>query len=65
MSQHAFCPSWASNFPWFCGDFQIRVAGATLGFSAKMGSLAPFLSKAGDLDDFPARFKLLKFIGKK
>ena len=33
-------------------------------FSAKMGSLAPFLSKAGDLGDFPARYKRLNFIGK-
>ena len=29
-----------------------------------MGSLAPVLSKAGDLDDFPARYKTLKFIRK-
>jgi hypothetical protein len=41
------------------------VAGATLAFSPKMGSLALFLSEAGDLDDFSATYKLLKFIGKK
>ena len=29
-----------------------------------MGSLAPVLSKAGDLNDFPARYKPLKFNGK-
>jgi hypothetical protein len=52
------------KFPWFREDFQIRVAGATPGFSAKIGSLAPFLSKPGDLGDFPARYKLLNFIGK-
>jgi hypothetical protein len=33
-------------------------------FSAKMGSLAPFLSKAGDLGDFPDRYNLLNFIEK-
>jgi hypothetical protein len=44
--------------------FQICLADATPGFEAKMGSLAPVLSKAGDLGDFSARYKLLNFIGK-
>ncbi len=40
------------------------MAGAAAEYAAKMRSPGPVLSKAGDLGDFPARYKMLKFIGK-
>lgn len=57
LRKHALRPGWALKFPSIRKGFQIRVAGAASEYSAKTRSPGPILSIAGDLSDFPARWK--------
>lgn len=64
LRKHALSPGWAWKIPCYRKGSQICVAGAVPEYCAKMHSPGPFLSKAGDLSDFPARRKSLKKLDK-